>query len=208
MAGFAPCQDGTRERHQPSATQRHSVGKVGMPPRRETFDPSKLVLCLVHIPFLYTTIALQSLVQSFHSQYNKAEMRFYLLPTLALAAVTTLAAPTDLAARDLVKQCGQYQQLSNGPYTLYTNGWSWSSGQGNQCSSIWSRDGSRLTWSTSWSWSGTPTQVKSYTNVETNIQKKQLSQYKSMPTYWTWDYTGTDIRANGECIRQSECMFH
>lgn len=125
------------------------------------------------------------------------------LTTLALAATTALAAPTGLAPRDLVIQCGQYQQLSNGPYTLYTNGWSWSSGQGNQCSSIWSRDGSRLTWSTSWSWSGTPTQVKSYTNVETNIQKKQLSQYKSMPTYWTWDYTGTNIRANGEYLADS-----
>jgi len=127
-------------------------------------------------------------------------MLFQILTTLALATTTAFAAPINLNPRDLVKQCGQYQQLSNGPYTLYTNGWSWSSGQGSQCSSIWSRDGSRLTWSTSWSWAGTPTQVKSYTNVESSIQRKQLSQHKSIPTYWTWDYTGTDLRANGQWI--------
>jgi xyloglucan-specific endo-beta-1,4-glucanase len=94
-------------------------------------------------------------------------------------------------------QCSQYTSQSSGPYTLYTNGWGWSSGTGSQCSQIDSLSGSNLAWSTTWSWSGTPNQVKSYTNVETGFTKKQISTYTSMPTTWKWNYTGTDLRVNG-----------
>lgn len=122
-------------------------------------------------------------------------MFFTTLSTLALLGATALAAPTDLATR-ANQMCGQYQQQSSGPYTLSTNGWSWSSGKGSQCSQINSLNGNTISWSTTWSWANTPTQVKSYTNVITGIAKKKLSVYKSIPTAWKWGYTGTGLRAN------------
>ncbi|KAL8627062.1 hypothetical protein Q9189_007230 [Teloschistes chrysophthalmus] len=38
--------------------------------------------------------------------------------------------------------------------------------------------------------------VKSYTNVASSFTKKPLSQYTSIPTSWSWSYTGTSLRAN------------
>jgi xyloglucan-specific endo-beta-1,4-glucanase len=121
-----------------------------------------------------------------------------LFATLALLLSSiALAAPTDLLATRATSQCGQYQSQSSGAYTLYTNGWGWSSGTGSQCSQIDSLSGSTLAWSTTWSWSGTSNQVKSYTNVETGFTKKQIGGYTSIPTTWKWSYTGTDLRVNG-----------
>ena len=116
--------------------------------------------------------------------------------TILLISSTALAAPATLLPR--AAQCGQYQSQSLGPYTLYTNGWGFSSGTGSQCSQIDSYSSSAgLAWSTTWSWSGTPNQVKSYTNVETGFTKKQIGTYTSMPATWKWGYTGTDLRVNG-----------
>ncbi|KAI4710674.1 hypothetical protein J4E89_004263 [Alternaria sp. Ai002NY15] len=114
---------------------------------------------------------------------------------LLLLSSTALAAPATLLPR--AAQCGQYQSQSSGPYTLYTNGWGFASGTGSQCSQIDSYSSTAgLAWSTTWSWSGTPNQVKSYTNVETGFTKKQIGSYTSMPTTWKWSYTGTDLRVN------------
>ncbi|RYN24842.1 hypothetical protein AA0112_g8825 [Alternaria arborescens] len=114
---------------------------------------------------------------------------------ILLLSSSAFASPTNLLPR-ATAQCGQYQSQASGPYTLYTNGWGWSSGTGSQCSQIDSLTGTTLAYSTTWSWSGTTNQVKSYTNVETTFTKKQLSSYTSMPTAWKWSYTGTDLRVN------------
>jgi xyloglucan-specific endo-beta-1,4-glucanase len=130
-------------------------------------------------------------------------MRFTTLPALALLS-TALAVPTELVSR-AAAQCGQYQSQTSGPYTLYTNGWGWSSGTGSQCSQVDSLTGSSLAWSTTWSWSGTPNQVKSYTNIDTPFTKKQLSAYTSIPTTWKWNYTGSSLRVNGKLKYPSQC---
>ncbi|KAK3632641.1 hypothetical protein LTR56_016249 [Elasticomyces elasticus] len=111
---------------------------------------------------------------------------------------SALAAPTSYTALEerATQQCGQYQQQSNGGYTLSTNGWGWSSGTGSQCSEINSVSGTTIAWDTTWSWSGTATQVKSYTNVQSGFTQKQLSQYSTIPTTWKWSYTGTSLAAN------------
>jgi hypothetical protein len=124
-------------------------------------------------------------------------MLFKILPAVVLLS-SAFAAP--LAEPELVSratQCGQYQSQSSGPYTLFTNGWGWSSGSGSQCSQIDSLTGSSLAWSTTWSWANTPNQVKSYTNVEIPFTKKTIGSYTSMPTTWKWAYTGTNLRVNG-----------
>jgi len=130
------------------------------------------------------------------SNFHTSPSMLFTTATLLLLSSTTLAAPATLLPR--AAQCGQYQSQSSGPYTLYTNGWGFSSGTGSQCSQIDSYSSTAgLAWSTTWSWSGTPNQVKSYTNVETGFTKKQIGTYTSMPTTWKWGYTGTDLRVNG-----------
>jgi xyloglucan-specific endo-beta-1,4-glucanase len=119
---------------------------------------------------------------------------FSLLPVLARPLVSAL--PTELISR-ATQQCGQYQSQTSGAYTLATNGWGWSAGTGSQCSEIQSLTSGSLAWDTTWSWSGGATSVKSYTNVQTSISQKQLSAYKSIPTTWKWNYTGTDLNNNG-----------
>jgi xyloglucan-specific endo-beta-1,4-glucanase len=133
-----------------------------------------------------------------HLNYGMLFSTFIIL----LLSSNVFAAPADLLPR-ATTQCGQYQSQASGPYTLYTNGWGWSSGTGSQCLQIDSLTGTTLAYSTTWSWSGTPNQVKSYTNVETTFTKKQLSAYTSMPTAWKWSYTGTDLRVNGMLLTHS-----
>jgi len=125
-------------------------------------------------------------------------MRSFLLPTLALLpwAIAHPVAEPELVSR-ATQQCGQYQSQSSGPYTLSTNGWGWATGKGSQCSEINSLTGNSLAWDTTWTWSGGPTSVKSYTNVQTYFSQKQLSAYTSIPTTWNWGYTGTNLSNNG-----------
>lgn len=118
---------------------------------------------------------------------------FVLLPA---AIVAHPVSEPELVSR-ATQQCGQYQSQSSGPYTLATNGWGWATGKGSQCSEINSLTGNSLAWDTTWTWSGGPTSVKSYTNVQTYFQQKQLSAYTSIPTTWKWSYTGTNLSVNG-----------
>ncbi|KAK5131238.1 hypothetical protein LTR08_001207 [Meristemomyces frigidus] len=116
---------------------------------------------------------------------------------LLLATASAAPAPLSALSERATQQCGQYQSQSQGAYTLATNGWGWSSGTGSQCSEIDSVSGNTIAWDTTYSWSGTPTQVKSYANVQANsYTRKQLSGYTSMLTTWKWAYTGTNISAN------------
>jgi xyloglucan-specific endo-beta-1,4-glucanase len=41
-----------------------------------------------------------------------------------------------------------------------------------------------------------PGHVKSYANVVTKISQKALSSFKSLPSTWSWSYTGSNIIAN------------
>ncbi|KAI6840779.1 hypothetical protein KC332_g1845 [Hortaea werneckii] len=118
--------------------------------------------------------------------------------SLFVLASTALAAPADSPIQErATQQCGQYQTQYNGPYSLATNGWGWSTGTGSQCSEINSVSGNTIAWDTTWIWSGGPTSVKSYTNIQQqSYPKKQLGQYSSMPTTWKWSYTGTNLAAN------------
>lgn len=127
-------------------------------------------------------------------------MQFF---TPFLFVATALAAPAAVAAIEerATQQCGQYQTQNQGPYSLATNGWGWSTGTGSQCSEITSVSGNTIAWNTTWTWSSGPTSVKSYTNVQQNsYARKQLSQYTSMKTNWSWTQTGTDLISNGALI--------
>ncbi|KAK6397685.1 hypothetical protein LTR65_004933 [Meristemomyces frigidus] len=131
------------------------------------------------------------------------------LLSLALVVATALAAPapSKTLQERATEQCGQYQSQSSGGYTLSTNGWGEAAGTGSQCSEIDSSSGTTISWDTTWSWSGTDTQVKTYANVQANTYtKKQLSAYKSMATTWNWAYTGTNLSCNGELIHPATAL--
>ncbi|KAL8992672.1 MAG: hypothetical protein Q9169_006921 [Polycauliona sp. 2 TL-2023] len=111
---------------------------------------------------------------------------FLHLITTALLFACCLSVPTKVLAPRGPSQCGQYSSISTGSYTVYSNQWGASTGTGSQCSQIDALTGTSLAWSTTWSWSRNENSVKSYTNVETPFTRKQLSQYTSIPTSWSW----------------------
>ncbi|KAL8866838.1 MAG: hypothetical protein Q9174_006050 [Haloplaca sp. 1 TL-2023] len=118
---------------------------------------------------------------------------FLQIISFAFLFAQCLSAPTKVLEPRGPSQCGQYTSVSTGSYTIYANQWGASTGTGSQCSQIDGLTGSSLAWSTTWSWSGSPNSVKSYTNVETPFTRKPISQYTSIPTSC---YTGTSLRAN------------
>jgi xyloglucan-specific endo-beta-1,4-glucanase len=67
---------------------------------------------------------------------------------------------------------------------------------GSQCTGVDGLNGSTLKWHTKWSWAGGAGHVKSYANVVTKISQKALSSVKSLPSTWTWAYTGSNMIAN------------
>ncbi|KAL8953432.1 MAG: hypothetical protein Q9222_000706 [Ikaeria aurantiellina] len=115
---------------------------------------------------------------------------------LSTFLVSCAAAPTAVLQPRVPSQCGQYSSISTGSYTIASNEWGASTGTGSQCSQIDGLSGNSLAWSTTWTWSGGTNNVKSYTNVQSPMTSKPLSQYTSIPTTWSWSYSGTSLRAN------------
>ncbi|KAG5939103.1 hypothetical protein E4U59_003317 [Claviceps monticola] len=93
--------------------------------------------------------------------------------------------------------CGNWGSTTTGPYTIYHNNWgAASASSGNQCTSFSSRNGASVAWSTSWSWQGGPSKVKSYSNVGLAHVNRKLTDVKSIPSKWSWTYTGQNIVAD------------
>ncbi|KAI9694897.1 MAG: hypothetical protein M1822_000513 [Bathelium mastoideum] len=117
-----------------------------------------------------------------------------------LPSVLALPSPSKvLSLRAGPSQCGAFTSIATGPFTVYANEWgaSTTGTTGSQCSYIDSLSSSNsLAWHTTWTWAGSSSQVKTYTNVETSLTQKAVSQYKSIPTTWTWNYTGTNLACN------------
>ncbi|KAK4553248.1 hypothetical protein LTR86_009778 [Recurvomyces mirabilis] len=97
--------------------------------------------------------------------------------------------------RALASSCAQYGSTTSGAYTLYNDLWGESSGPGSQCYTLDSA--SPLAWTSTWSWSGGPNSVKSYANVVySGYTPAKLSTLPSIPTQWSWAYTGSSIVAD------------
>ncbi|KAF2231397.1 glycoside hydrolase family 12 protein [Viridothelium virens] len=116
------------------------------------------------------------------------------LLTLASAAALAIAAPTKTIDKRAA-QCGQWDSVKTGSYTLYQDLWGESSGTGSQCSEVNSFSGNTIGWDTTWSWSGGAGQVKSYANVQVT-NTAALSSVSSIQSTWKWSYTGSNIIAD------------
>lgn len=123
-----------------------------------------------------------------------------LLTTVLLAATAARAAhdaPTRIQAR-ATSICGQWDSVETGAYTVYQDLWNEASGTGSQCTTVDAVDDANgvLSWSTSWSWSGNSSQVKSYANAVTNFTIMTLADISSIPSVWSWSYDGSDVVAD------------
>ena len=56
--------------------------------------------------------------------------------------------------------------------------------------------GSGVSWGSSWTWAGGENNVKSYPYAGKNFSPRLVSQISSLPTTFSWSYTGNNIRAN------------
>lgn len=95
--------------------------------------------------------------------------------------------------------CGQWDNVVAGTYTLYNNLWDMAAAtSGSQCTTLISSTGNTLAWSTSWSWAGASSSVKSFANVVYKPKSDlQLSSIKSIPSVFKYTYTGDNIVADG-----------
>ncbi|RDW91789.1 hypothetical protein BP5796_01183 [Coleophoma crateriformis] len=126
-------------------------------------------------------------------------MHFTTLITPAILASAVLATPTKSQnKRAATTICGQWDSVATGTYVVYQDLWDESAAtSGSQCSTVDSLSSETLTWSTSWSWEGASSSVKSYANVVVNqATGVELSTISSIPTVWDWSYTGTSIVAD------------
>ncbi|KAL6826706.1 glycoside hydrolase family 12 protein [Trichoderma sp. SZMC 28015] len=94
--------------------------------------------------------------------------------------------------------CDQYSTISANGFTISNNLWGEASADAGGFGCItndWITDATA--WHADWRWSGSPSNVKSFPNVQRNIGAKQLvSSINSMPTGAVWNYTGNNLRAD------------
>ncbi|KAI9711261.1 MAG: hypothetical protein M1820_002248 [Bogoriella megaspora] len=122
-------------------------------------------------------------------------MQIATLFAFATAAAVVSAAPSTTINKR-ASQCGQWDSIKTGSYTLYQDLWNEGSAtSGSQCSQVNGLSGNSLSWSTSWTWQGASNQVKSYANVAI-MNTNQVSTFSSIPTTWSWSYTGSNIVAD------------
>ncbi|RAO65734.1 uncharacterized protein BHQ10_001746 [Talaromyces amestolkiae] len=93
--------------------------------------------------------------------------------------------------------CSQYSSYTSGQYTVNNNLWGESSGSGSQCTYVNSISNSGVSWSTTWAWQNSNSQVKSYANSQlSGLTKKLVSNIGSIPTSVQWSYSNTNINAD------------
>ncbi|KAF4877815.1 putative xyloglucan-specific endo-beta-1,4-glucanase A [Colletotrichum siamense] len=115
----------------------------------------------------------------------------------AIMAATAVASPTPTIEKRATTWCDSFGSLATGAYTVYHNNWGAAQAtSGSQCTTFNSLSSGSVSWSTSWTWAGGQGQVKSYSNVALEKVNKQLSAIKSIPSKWTWSYTGSNLVAD------------
>lgn len=119
------------------------------------------------------------------------KMKFSSLIATAILASTALAAPSRDASLDKrkVTMCDSWDSYTDGNYVIYQNLWGESEAtSGSQCTYVYGTSSGLLGWSTTWSWAGGSSSVKSYNNVDVIDINKKLSAISSIPSVWTWQW--------------------
>ncbi|CAI4220265.1 unnamed protein product [Parascedosporium putredinis] len=115
----------------------------------------------------------------------------------AIFAVSAAATPTPTVNKRATTWCDAWGSQVTGGYTIYHNNWGAAQAtSGSQCTTLESVNSGSVVWSTSWTWAGGSSSVKSYSNVALVDVNKKLSAISSVPSTWSWIYTGSNIVAN------------
>lgn len=134
------------------------------------------------------------------SQHKYYSMRFLVSLTALAAIVAAAPHPVAVEAKDLTPTktqplekrattvCGQWDSVETGTYTIYNNLWGRDSGTGSQCLTVDGITSNLVKWSTSWSWSGGPYNVKSYPNAVLKAPAARVSAVSTIPSKWQWRY--------------------
>lgn len=140
----------------------------------DSCPPSILAsLILPNAPVIWIFFAIMKFTQAF-------------LPLIYSAAA--IAVPTATLDKRATTICGQWDSVVTGTYTVYQDLWDEAAAtSGSQCTTVNSLSGTTLAWSTSWTWAGGSSSVKSYANaVVTQSSIKQISAISSIPSSWKW----------------------
>ncbi|OLL23499.1 putative xyloglucan-specific endo-beta-1,4-glucanase A [Neolecta irregularis DAH-3] len=106
-----------------------------------------------------------------------------------------------LGRRDSRRICDQQGRAYVGKYILYNNLWNANGYEGSQCLEAPSSQANPTSWSSNWNWKfyGDPekdNQVKSFSNVYLQGLPKDISTIQSIPSTWSWSYSGNSVRAD------------
>ncbi|OLN97163.1 putative xyloglucan-specific endo-beta-1,4-glucanase A 1 [Colletotrichum chlorophyti] len=124
------------------------------------------------------------------------QLTSYLVSAMLAVSAAAVPTPTSLDKR-ATKMCDTWGSLQTGGFTIYQNNWGKAQAtSGSQCTTFESLKSGSVAWSTSWTWTGGQGQVKSYANVALEKVNKPLSAIKSIPSKWTWTYTGSNMVAD------------
>ncbi|KAJ0106979.1 glycoside hydrolase family 12 protein [Diaporthe amygdali] len=130
------------------------------------------------------------------------------LSNVLLAASAVVAAPTSTLEvgpsrvdsaieKRSTTFCGSFGSETAGPYIFYHNNWGASAASsGSQCTTFNDLQSNTASWSTSWTWAGGSSSVKSYSNVALPNVNKQLKSVSTINSIWKWSYTGSSIVAD------------
>ncbi|KUI68609.1 putative xyloglucan-specific endo-beta-1,4-glucanase A [Cytospora mali] len=130
------------------------------------------------------------------------------ISNLILAATAIVASPTPTLDRGATHVdsaiekrsttfCGTFGSETAGQYTFYHNNFGASAAtSGSQCTTFNDLASNTASWSSSWSWAGGSTSVKSYSNVAVPNVNKQLSSITTINSIWKWSYTGNNLVAD------------
>jgi len=123
-------------------------------------------------------------------------MKFSAAIAPAVLATSAFAAPSRVASSLKPRSttiCGQWDTATEGTYVVYQDLWGEAQAtSGSQCTTVTGLTGTTLAWSTSWTWAGGSSDVKSYANAALQDIGKELSRISSIPTTWDWSYTSSD----------------
>jgi xyloglucan-specific endo-beta-1,4-glucanase len=93
--------------------------------------------------------------------------------------------------------CGQYAYHASNGYEFNNNMWGQGSGQGSQCTNVDYTSGNGVGFRVNWNWSGGQDNVKSYPYVGRQLSQKRIVSWGgSLPSSVSWNYQGSNIRAN------------
>lgn len=95
--------------------------------------------------------------------------------------------PASLMERS-TETCDQWGEIETGSYIVYNDLWGEAEAtSGSQCTTVSGLTNGIVSWSTSWTWAGGSTDVKSYANAALVFTPKTLASISSIPA--VWEYT-------------------